>query len=59
MLKATTLNISNGYLPEMVVFDKTAKGEGFNADWGGTTYVEVAGKEFGMGYKFCMILVNT
>lgn len=55
LLKATTLNISNGYLPEMVVFDKTAVKEEFNADWGGTTYVEV-GKEFGMGYKFCMIV---
>lgn len=55
LLKTTTLNISNGYLPEMVVFDKTAVKEEFNADWGGTTYVEI-GKEFGKGYKFCMIV---
>lgn len=55
LLKTTTLNISNDYLPEMVVFDKAAVKEEFNADWGGTTYVEV-GKEFGKGYKYCMIV---
>jgi hypothetical protein len=55
LLQVTTLNISDGQLPEITVFDKDAAKEEFNADWGATTFVEV-GKEFGQKYKYCMIV---
>jgi|JI61114DRNA_FD_contig_71_249503_length_1435_multi_2_in_0_out_0_2 hypothetical protein len=53
LLQSTTMNISGGYLPEMVVFDSLAVRQEFNADWGATTYVEV-GNAFGANYKYCI-----
>lgn len=53
LLQSTTMNISGGYLPEIVVFDSLAVRQEFNADWGGTTYVEV-GNAFGANYKYCI-----
>jgi len=55
LLQVTALNISGGQLPEIIVFDKEAVKQEFNADWGATTFVEV-GKEFGQKYKYCMIV---
>lgn len=53
LLQSTTMNISGGYLPEIVVFDSLAVRQEFNADWGATTYVEV-GNAFGANYKYCI-----
>lgn len=53
LLQSTTINISGGYLPEIVVFDSLAVRQEFNADWGATTYVEV-GNAFGANYKYCI-----
>lgn len=55
LLKSTTLNISGGYLPETVVFDSVAVNKEFNADWGGTTFVELA-PDFAPNYKYAMIV---
>ena len=54
-LQATVLNISGGNLSEIAQFDKNAVKQEFNADWGGTTFLEV-GKEFGQNYKYCMVV---
>lgn len=53
LLQSTTMNISGGYLPEIVVFDSLAVRQEFNADWGATTYVEVR-NAFGANYKYCI-----
>ena len=54
--KKALLNISDGRLPEYTVMTATSAKSEFNADWGATATVD-AGKEFGIGYKYCQIVL--
>ena len=42
-------NIKTGYFPAEAVKKE------FNADWGGTTMVEIKNNSFGTGYKYCIM----
>jgi hypothetical protein len=42
-------------LPEYTPFEAEAAGKEFNAD-GGASVMVLAGEEFGMGYKFCLLV---
>lgn len=53
--QATVLNISGGLMPQLRQFPKQAIKSEFNAEWGATTFCEVA-KEFGQNYKYCMVV---
>lgn len=53
--QATVLNISGGRMPQLRQFPKQAVRSEFNAEWGATTFCEVA-KEFGQNYKYCMVV---
>lgn len=53
--RATLLNISDGKDYAYSVFDSLSIQKEYNADWGATTTID-AGKEFGMGYKYCTLL---
>jgi hypothetical protein len=55
VFEATILNISGGQLPEYSIFDKEAVKREFNADWGATVGVTLE-KEFGQGYKYCLVV---
>lgn len=54
-LQAIVLNISGGKMPRLQPFPPQAVKAEFNAEWGATTSFEV-GKEFGQGYKYCMVV---
>lgn len=53
--QAIVLNISGGLMPQLSQFPKPAVKSEFNAEWGATTFCEVA-KEFGQNYKYCMVV---
>lgn len=55
MFMVTVLNISGGQLPEHTSFNPDAAREEFGADGGATVFVS-PGKEFGMGYKYCLFV---
>lgn len=42
-------NIKTGYFPPEAVKKE------FNADWGGTTLIEIKNNSFGTGYKYCIM----
>lgn len=53
--KATYLNVSDGKDFGYTILDSAELRSNYRADWGATTTVD-AGKEFGMGYKYCLII---
>jgi hypothetical protein len=58
MFLVTAMNAgmgANGGMPEVKYFDSAAVKNEFNADEGGTVFIN-AGKEFGQEYKYCMIV---
>lgn len=55
IFEATVLNISGGQLPEYNNFDAGSAKQEFGAD-GGATVLVIAGEEFGMGYKYCLLV---
>jgi hypothetical protein len=50
----TMMNVSDGKDYSYSIFDTVTSKKEFNADWAATTIVDT-GKDFGMGYKYCMI----
>ncbi len=55
ILQAIIFNIS-GKFYKVGPFDQDAVKEEFNADWGGTTFVELKDSGFGKGFKYCMVV---
>jgi hypothetical protein len=53
--RATLLNIADGKDYSYSILDSLELRKEYNADWGAVTTVD-AGKEFGMGYKYCTML---
>lgn len=58
MFLVTAMNAGMGAnegMPNITAFDSVAVGHEYNADEGGTVFIN-AGKEFGQDYKYCMIV---
>lgn len=56
VLEAIILNITGGVSYKVGPFDDDNVKKEFNADWGGTTFVELNNSDFGKGFKYCMIV---
>ncbi|MFD2787903.1 hypothetical protein [Hymenobacter rubripertinctus] len=55
LLTVVALNISGGQEPATQEFSPETVQQKFGADWGATTKVS-AGKEFGPGYAYCLVV---
>lgn len=57
IFKTVMLNLTGGVEYNYTIFDTSSVKNEFNADWGATTFLDLASNgEFGKGYKYCMIV---